>query len=540
MIAKRGLSQILFGYLPEQTVDLAGGIWKVRRWIEAREIRIDTRTVREELTRAIEPWALAKRDGNLSGDLFAGKPIRVIEVNPRRGAEVDRFPRVYRCQVCSRLEESDGKNCKCGKRAWAHWHFVSYHDCGYVGPPKFNRCPKHGEVAVRLPGTAAAADLRFYCPVCTNELHKNFAFRKCTDCNGDELLRHDVHRAAGVYSAQTLTLVNPPDEKTADSLRMPGANFLDQGFDETTARALVDRMIADGQIDVPAVGGPELSPDVVKTAGTAAVNLWLAASGQRTTFDGLRAEGRLPAGYERACAAAGVRSIDLLTDFPVLTARYGYTRGSSRPGEATLRGFRDRQNQIAIHGQMSRTEGLLIRLDPLVVAQWLVERGHPIEVPSNRRSAHELILADGVFPGAFDEPQPDIASDVLTLVHTMSHRLVRQIANRAGLDREAIAEYLVPEHMAFVLYAASRGDFVLGGMQALFENDLDLALNATVEADLRCALDPGCKSHGGACAACLHLGEPSCRLFNRFLDRATLGPSRRGYFAVAARETATV
>ncbi len=35
-------------------------------------------------------------------------------------------------------------------------------------------------------------------------------------------------------------------------------------------------------------------------------------------------------------------------------------------------------------------------------------------------------------------------------------------------------------------------------------------------------MDPGCTKTGGACVACLHLGEPSCRYFNRFLDRQTL------------------
>jgi len=37
--------------------------------------------------------------------------------------------------------------------------------------------------------------------------------------------------------------------------------------------------------------------------------------------------------------------------------------------------------------------------------------------------------------------------------------------------------------------------------------------------------DPGCLHSGGACMACLHLGEPSCRYYNRFPDRSTLhGP----------------
>jgi len=80
----------------------------------------------------------------------------------------------------------------------------------------------------------------------------------------------------------------------------------------------------------------------------------------------------------------------------------------------------------------------------------------------------------------------------------------------------------VPLHLAFVVFASSRGDFVLGGLQALFEHDLDKALRDVVRGESRCALDPGCTRHGGACVACLHVGEPTCRYYNQFLDRRAL------------------
>jgi hypothetical protein len=62
---------------------------------------------------------------------------------------------------------------------------------------------------------------------------------------------------------------------------------------------------------------------------------------------------------------------------------------------------------------------------------------------------------------------------------------------------------------------------------------LDRLLHDFTEGEHRCALDPGCAKAGGACVACLHLGEPSCRLFNGFLDRGCLsGP--QGYLSVCA------
>jgi len=54
------------------------------------------------------------------------------------------------------------------------------------------------------------------------------------------------------------------------------------------------------------------------------------------------------------------------------------------------------------------------------------------------------------------------------------------------------------------------------------ETSLHRFLEDFVAGESRSALDPGCRAGGGACMACLHLGEPSCRWFNRFLDRPEL------------------
>ena len=118
---------------------------------------------------------------------------------------------------------------------------------------------------------------------------------------------------------------------------------------------------------------------------------------------------------------------------------------------------------------------------------------------------------------------PDAGADLLTLrIHSYAHRFLRETAVFAGIERAALSELLVPRHLAFYIYAAPRGDFVLGGLQALFEGELDKLLEIVVFDEHRCALDPGCGKSGGACPACLHLGEPSCQCFNRYLSRSVL------------------
>lgn len=99
----------------------------------------------------------------------------------------------------------------------------------------------------------------------------------------------------------------------------------------------------------------------------------------------------------------------------------------------------------------------------------------------------------------------------------------------AGIERDSLSELVLPHMLSFFVYAAARGDFVLGGLQALFESDLHSLINLLVSDEHRCALDPGCNDHGAACAVCLHLGEPSCRMFNTNLSRNVLAGGS-GYF----------
>jgi len=227
--------------------------------------------------------------------------------------------------------------------------------------------------------------------------------------------------------------------------------------------------------------------------------------------------------YPPAIAEAGISEVELLETFPILTTVFGYSRGEATAGLSTLRPFRGSDGSIRLHAIKSETEGLLFRLDPLRVATWLAAHGHLASVPTSAFDARLAIIRSCEIPRAGQDPAlATPGADLLRLIHSLSHRLIRKIAAFAGIERDSLSEYLVPVHLGFVIFAASRGDFVLGGLQALFENDLDKALREVVHGEPRCPLDPGCMRNGSACAVCLHVGEPSCRFYNQFLDRTTL------------------
>jgi len=222
--------------------------------------------------------------------------------------------------------------------------------------------------------------------------------------------------------------------------------------------------------------------------------------------------------YPTAMTRAGVETVELVDRFPVMTGMFGYTRGNPAPGASRLVPFRE-AGGYAVYADLAETEALFVRLDPFRVAEWLRRHGSP--VPS-ARSATETRLEILRLATRGDD-QGRLASERLfTLIHSYCHRLIRLTAVFGGIERNALSELVAPLHLGFFIYAAARGDFVLGGLQALFESELDGLFRTFVEDDHRCPLDPGCSHGGGACMACLHLGEPSCRHYNSGLSRGTL------------------
>jgi hypothetical protein len=280
------------------------------------------------------------------------------------------------------------------------------------------------------------------------------------------------------------------------------------------AAAAAGGFAADRQVDMPASITDEVEGQAITIA--------LATFHSRLQVRDLL--GRVPAGstlesmyrdrYAAAIEDAGLDRVEFIDRFPVLTGHFGYTRGNPAPGQSRLRAFRDTNGTYSVYGDIAETEALFLRLAPQRVAAWLRARGHALNDWNDGPSASQAILRASA--------DAAVVADIDRLTHSFAHRLIRLAAVYAGIERNALSELLVPRHLGFFIYAAARGDFVLGGLQAVFEGELDALLREFLHGEHRCALDPGCTKGGGACVACLHLGEPSCRWFNTLLDRRTL------------------
>src|SRR4051812_38791760 len=103
MRVERGASQVLFGMLPNQTVDLEGRVWKVEEWVDPVAVNLDPEAVKAALLGAIVPWERAGNDGGIAEDLRRGSQVGIAEVNEDRGVLVSEYPRQWRCRECGRI-----------------------------------------------------------------------------------------------------------------------------------------------------------------------------------------------------------------------------------------------------------------------------------------------------------------------------------------------------------------------------------------------------------------------------------------------------
>ena len=567
----RSASQILFGFLPEQTVDLGGKVWKVKEWRYATRYNLDDSALRQELLRLAAPWEGARTDNGFCKHLRSGNDIDVMRLDRRNGVVAESFPDLWMCKACFRLHGTMVTQChpSCKSKRIGQLPFVAYHDCGAIYTPYIKKCDTHKQVRVHLPGSSSAAEITFSCPECNKFLQKGFGFANCRCGNGP--LKYNVHRASSVFTPRSVVIVNPPSPQRVRQLAAAGGPeralnwvldgcttkrydevgttkeslataLLSQGF----TNAVVARMVAEAEKSgelTPSRGFDQLSGMPLEEASRAAVTLAMALDLSRIRLEDLAkgATGRwadLARLYEQVypaeLARGGIAAVDLIDKFPILTGNYAYTRGDPAPGTTHLQPFRNR-NRYVVYADVAETEALMIRLRPTLVAQWLASLGFSLAPWTDERSAHLSILSDLTIPAPGTAGTTGSVGDaILRLIHSFSHRVIRRASVFAGIDRNALSELLIPHHLSFVVYAAARGDFVLGGLQAVFETELHSLLKEVVLADHRCALDPGCAHSGGACMACLHIGEPSCRYFNQFLSRSALFGAK-GYLQFVAR-----
>jgi hypothetical protein len=257
--------------------------------------------------------------------------------------------------------------------------------------------------------------------------------------------------------------------------------------------------------------------------------LWSEVSDRRSLADAIRdsndtAEKAALEQANQALKKAGVSGLSVTMRFPIAMAAFGYTRGSGSPKHSTLVSFdppagksRKGTTKTPIYVTAVNTEALIIELSPVEVLGWVSEKGVPaVECPSDERSAKLEVVR------LFAE-EGDAASEIKTLVHSMSHLLLRALDDgRSGFGESSLAEWVVPEALTFAIYVSSYKAAPLGAFWTLLHSRAEAWISRAVSGAFRCDNDPLCHHRRPmACERCMFLTF-GCNEFNDDLSREEL------------------
>jgi len=129
-------------------------------------------------------------------------------------------------------------------------------------------------------------------------------------------------------------------------------------------------------------------------------------------------------------------------------------------------------------------------------------------------------------------------NSAFTILHTLSHLIIRQLANSSGFSLGSIRERLyfdadedgTTKQCGILLYTSGpSSDGTLGGLvrQGSSQKKIKDLIENVLSSLEQCSNDPVCSGHeptvdepnGAACHSCVLLPETSCELANHYLDR---------------------
>lgn len=247
----------------------------------------------------------------------------------------------------------------------------------------------------------------------------------------------------------------------------------------------------------------------------------------------------VPEGYTgrlgSVVSAERLREVVAFTGFTRLDAPdSGVADDVEAPNRAPL--SRDRPSWIP--AAEVRGEGIFLTLDEGRLRDWEDRVGVTEHAESLRKAHDRWRERRHLSPGT------GWRGHRYTLLHSLSHLLINELAMECGYSAASIRERIycsegsVDEAMAGVLLytAAPDSEGTLGGLVSLARPDtLGRMLDQALGRAHLCGSDPLCAEHlphetedslhGAACHACLFVPETSCERGNRYLDRTLVVPT---------------
>jgi len=181
----------------------------------------------------------------------------------------------------------------------------------------------------------------------------------------------------------------------------------------------------------------------------------------------------------------------------------------------------------------ANTEALHIRLDPSAILRWAVDSlGWVLDdksILSDPAKAHIFLLhaapfllhAPSVTYNLAKQAEDTNSLNILGLIHTIAHLLMRSAKQGSGYDENSLMEYIFPADLSFLIYVTSTTDYTTGGLLSLFKHNLPDWFDIANLDSLVCLYDPICSQTGGSCHGCTQKSI-GCETFNHGLSRAYL------------------
>ncbi|MGH2272869.1 hypothetical protein ACQ9LF_13815 [Anaerohalosphaeraceae bacterium U12dextr] len=466
--------------------------------------------------------------------------------------------------------------------------FVKIHRCGALQPllpPRCHSCQTSNHMALDTRDSMHFENFQWICRHCN--MSQNLFSGRCTVCQWpDPRLRNmdiELHRAGRTFYAHTTVLLNIPHRRMDRFFSLPewpaiaAAKYL--GMPEVSNRSLTDygqdnqrdqnsqnMGLSDNDLDdlMRRCTNGEITPEdlsreiqalrdqrrreyeensasgIVQSLSQRSGVSWPVweRAGQEMLETIMPMEIGRPNELDisnitvpgvRIARQMGLSRLALVSDYPIITATYGFTRADYQPNQCRLNPFPphpDHGGKFPIYVDQVQADALLLSLNCDRVLSWLERNGcHPV-IPNGmdqsiaRRAYFVQLLNDVPLRETLLADRRE-ARLVFGLLHTLSHLSVRKAALLCGLDTTSLSEYLLPRTLTIALYCNHRFGATIGALTALYEQSLVEWLNTVIESR-RCVYDPMCHHRSGNCHACTHLAETSCRFFNLNLSRAFL------------------
>jgi len=251
----------------------------------------------------------------------------------------------------------------------------------------------------------------------------------------------------------------------------------------------------------------------------------------------------------------GIEDMRLLRKFPVCEFSFGYTRTSTEPYVERRKGSLTINVPVRLNlfervhlGEGSGpkhpiyvlkqdNEAFYVRLREETVVRWLQANGLNVTLPHPDARLGSMLIdqyGDAPFSKWLDEyrgnPRPQSRNAfayVYTLLHTMAHQFMHELAQVSGLDLGNMSEHLFVPDLAFVVYR--RGTTMdLNYLSSAWRANTDPTVGNVVlrrmlePGSLRCGSGTLCDNRGGACPDCILIPEVSCVTRNNLLSRSVL------------------